>query len=171
MKKQEWDQLQVAFLFAHEQMGINAKSWCNKAKLNYSTARRYIKVRTVKENDRLKVNSNPIIKARKVPKRRGAPFGSQNALKHGGYSKYFYNGWGQVVEAITADDELLLCRSRIHHAISKLLLINQELEKTTSVDITIKLYESFLLTDLAIEKNVSRIEVITRRISAQRFKD
>ena len=169
MNKQEWEKLQVAFLFAHEQTGINAKSWCNEVKLNYSTARRYIKVRRVKESIRLQISTNPIIKARKAPKRRGAPFGSQNALKHGGYSKYFYNDCEQIVEAITAEDELRLCRTRIHHVLSKALLIRQKLEKISSVDIAIKLYDSFLLTDLAIERNVSRIECITRKTSVQRL--
>ena len=163
MARVNWEQVKINFWFEHSQTGISVKGWCEKHQLIYATARRYIKVRTVKESIRIQVESNPMVKARKAPKRRGPPFGSQNAFKHGGYSKYFYNDCGQVVEAITAEDELRLCRTRIHHVLSKALLIRQKLEKIPSVDIAIKLYDSFLLTDLAIERNVSRIESITRQ--------
>jgi hypothetical protein len=87
MTKINWEKLQLKFWFEHSQTGISAKGWCNKYQLNYATARRYIKVRTLKESVTLQVESNPIVKARATPKRRGPPYGSQNAFKHGGYSK------------------------------------------------------------------------------------
>lgn len=169
MNKQEWIKLQVAFLFAHEATGSSVKSWCHKLQLNYSTARRYIKVRSFKKNMRLEQSTLLKSNTRKYSTKRGAPLGSQNALKHGGYSKFFYNDYGQEVEAITEEDELRLCRSRIHHVLTEALLIYDELENKPPVDIAIKLYDSFFLTDLAIERNLSRIEQITRKNSAQRL--
>jgi hypothetical protein len=171
MTKQEWMKLQVAFLFAYEKTGISVKSWCGEVQLNYSTARRHIKVRQFKGSMRLEESTFSKSRARKLSKKRGAPFGSQNALKHGGYSKYFYNCCGQALEAITEEDELLLCRTRIHNVLTKALLIYEELEKRPPVDTAIKLYDSFLLTDLAIERNLSRIEQITRKNSAQRLEN
>jgi hypothetical protein len=53
--------------------------------------------------------------------------------------------------------------------LTEALLIYDELEKQPPVDIAIKLYDSFFLTDLAIERNLSRIEQITRKNSAQRL--
>jgi hypothetical protein len=111
-----------------------------------------------------------VVKARKVSKKNGVPFGSQNALKHGGYSKYFYNDLGVIVEAINAEDELFLCRTRIHHVMCKTLKIRQELEKKPLIGITVKLYDSLFLADLALEKNVATIAFITKKISAQRLK-
>jgi uncharacterized protein YjcR len=171
MNKQEWIKRQVAFLFAHEETGISVKSWCQKLQLNYSTARRYIKVRRFKKYMRLE--QSPLLKsnARGSIKKRGAPLGSQNALKHGGYSKFFYNDYEQEVEAITEEDELRLCRSRIHHALTEALLIYDELEKKHPVDIAIKLYDSFFLADQAIDRNLSRIEQITRKKSKKRLED
>jgi hypothetical protein len=169
MNKQEWMKLQVAFLFAYEKTGISVKIWCGEVQLNYSTARRYIKVRQFKGSMRLEQSTLLKSNTRKYSTKRGAPLGSQNALKHGGYSKFFYNDYGQEVEAITEEDELRLCRSRIHHVLTEALLIYDELEKKPPVDIAIKLYDSFFLTDLAIERNLSRIEQITRKNSAQRL--
>ena len=92
MTKVNWEKLQLKFWFEHSQTGISAKGWCNKYQLKYATARRYVKVRTVKESVILQVESNPIVKARATPKRRG-------------YSKYFYNDFEGMMEAITKDDE------------------------------------------------------------------
>jgi len=169
MNKQEWIKHQVAFLFAHEETGISVKSWCHKLQLNYSTARRYIKVSRFKKNMRFEQSTLLKSNARRCSKKRGAPLGSQNALKHGGYSKFFYNDYGQEVEAITEEDELRLCKSRIHNVLTEALLIYGELEKKHSVDIAIKLYDSFLLADQAIDRNLSRIEQITRKKSAERI--
>ena len=171
MTKVYWEKLQLKFWFEHSQTGISAKGWCNKYQLNYATARRYIKVRTVKESVILQVESNPIVKARTAPKRRGPPYGSQNALKHGGYSKYFYNNFEQRVEAINDEHELLLCRNRIHLVLLNMREIQQELEKKLCIDIIIKLYDSLLRADLAIEKNVARIEAVTKKTSSRRFDD
>jgi hypothetical protein len=170
MSKIDWKKLQLKFWFDHGQTGIDVKGWCKQQQLNYHTARRYIKIGAIKESIKLQIATNPEVKARKVSKKNGAPFGSQNALKHGGYSKYFYNDLGVIVEAINAEDELFLCRTRIHHVMCKTLKIRQELEKKPPIGITVKLYDSLFLADLALEKNVATIAFITKKISAQRLK-
>jgi uncharacterized protein YjcR len=171
MTKVNWEKLQLKFWFEHSQTGISAKGWCNKYQLNYATARRYIKVRTVKESVVLQVESNPMVKARATPKRRGPPYGSQNALKHGGYSKYFYNDLEEIMEAITKDDELLLCRVRIHYVLFYMVQLQQKLEKKPSDEITVNLFKYLFLADLAIDKNMARIEAITKKASSRRLDD
>jgi hypothetical protein len=150
MSKIEWEALQVKFQLARKKTGVSVKRWCEQQKLTYATARRYIKI------------SNPL-------NSRGAPLGSQNAIKHGGYSNCFYNELGQRVEANNAKDELLLCRTRIHVVMSNVVKIQRDIEKNPSIEIMIKLYDSLFLADLAIEKNVARIQSITRRISTRRL--
>ncbi|MBA6336668.1 hypothetical protein H4J57_05570 [Colwellia sp. BRX8-7] len=167
MTKIDWEKLQLKFWFDHNQTGISAKGWCNKYQLNYATARRYIKVRAVKESIISQVESNPIVKTRKAPKRRGPPYGSQNALKHGGYSKYFYNDFEQRMEATSENDRLLLCRTRIHNVIFKIIQIQKHLEKQPSVQITLKLYDALFFADLAIDKNIARIEAVTKKVSSR----
>jgi hypothetical protein len=171
MTKVDWEKLQLKFWFEHSKTGISAKGWCDKYQLNYATARRYIKVRTVKKSVILQVESSPIFKARTTLKRRGPPFGSQNALKHGGYSKYFYNDSEEMMEAITKDDELLLCRVRIHYTLLYMVNLQQKLDKIPSDEMTVNLYNYLFLADLAIDKNMARIEAITKKASSRMFDD
>lgn len=170
MTKVDWEKLKVTFLLEHNQTGISAQDWCNKYQLNYNTARRHIKIRVLKKNIKLQIKSNQTGKSRKIAKRRGPPLGSKNALKHGGYSQCFYDGSGQVAEAISKEDVLILCRTRIHLVISKILLITQKLKNSPPHDMAIKLYDSLFLTNLAIDKNIATIEAITRQISCQKLK-
>jgi len=148
MSKIEWEALQVKFQLARNKTGVSVKRWCEQQKLTYATARRYIKIS-------------------KTLNGRGPPLGSQNAIKHGGYSKCFYNDLGQKVEVNNAKDELLLCRTRIHVVMSNVVKIQHDIEKKPSINIMIKLYDSLFLADLAIEKNVARIQSISRRISTR----
>lgn len=169
MAKVDWAKLQLQFWYDHSQTHVGAKAWCDKHQLNYNTARRYLKVRAVKESIKRQVASNPIVKARKVFKHRGAPFGSQNALKHGGYSKYFYNELGQMVEAINAEDDLLLCRTRIQLVLINVRRIQQALEQKLCIEMVSKLYDDLLRADLAIDKNIARIQAITKKASSRRL--
>lgn len=43
MAKQDWSELQKQFLSDHAISGISPKEWCEDQRLNYATARRYIK--------------------------------------------------------------------------------------------------------------------------------
>jgi hypothetical protein len=171
MTKINWEKLQLKFWFEHSQTGISAKGWCNKYQLNYATARRYIKVRTLKESVTPQVESNPIVKARATPKRRGPPYGSQNAFKHGGYSNLFYKNSGHKIQAITPEDELMLSRVRIHKVMQKVLIIRKALENKPSIETTVKLYDELFLADLAIERNIAKIEFVTRKVSARKIEN
>ena len=114
----------------------------------------------------MQINSGSLTSPRSRPKRRGPPLGAQNAFKHGGYSSCFYNDEGQKIEAITPEGELILARLRIHKVMTSILTISDELKKKPLIEATIKLYGELFLADLAIERNIARIESITRKIPA-----
>nr|WP_049199477.1 hypothetical protein [Proteus mirabilis] len=44
MAKPDWGMLQQQFIAEHAITGISPKEWCELKELNYSTARRYIKI-------------------------------------------------------------------------------------------------------------------------------
>ena len=44
MAKPDWGALQDQFLAEHAKTGISPKEWCEAQGLNYSTAKRYIKI-------------------------------------------------------------------------------------------------------------------------------
>ena len=163
----KWDTLQAEFLLAHAQTGIKAKDWCESHGLNYNSARRYIKPQSAKPEDKAKVLSVPAVKAQDLGKRRGAPFGSHNALKHGGYSKYFKDPQlNELVEATTLDDELALCRSRIHLVIQTIEAIQEQLDRRPNVEVSASLFESLFKAEQALDKNIARVESITKTMSS-----
>ncbi|WP_407330564.1 hypothetical protein [Enterovibrio sp. 27052020O] len=50
MAKQDWKKLQAQFEHDHDKYGTGAKEWCDAKGLNYASARRYIKVRTIAQS-------------------------------------------------------------------------------------------------------------------------
>ncbi|GKP39406.1 TPA: hypothetical protein R0E77_002725 [Klebsiella pneumoniae] len=54
MAKPDWGALQHQFLAEHAKTGISPKDWCAAQGLNYSSAKRYIKVTTYGENSQKK---------------------------------------------------------------------------------------------------------------------
>jgi hypothetical protein len=170
MTKLDWEKLKLIFWHEYHKTGLSAQDWCNQYQLNYNTARRYIKVRGVKQSTKSQFTPKKTGRSRIIPKRRGPPLGSKNALKHGGYSECFYDSSGVITQAISKKDILMLCRNRIHLVIAEILRITYELERTTAIDMIVKLNDSLLLADLAIDRNIATIEFITRQTSSQRLK-
>lgn len=54
MAKPDWGALQHQFLAEHAKTGISPKDWCAAQGLNYSSAKRYIKVTTYGANSQKK---------------------------------------------------------------------------------------------------------------------
>ena len=54
MAKPDWGELQQRFLSEHAKTGISPKEWCEAQGLNYSTAKRYIKIANGSANSQKK---------------------------------------------------------------------------------------------------------------------
>lgn len=164
----KWDALQTQFLIEHKKTGISAKAWCQAQGLNYASARRYIKVSKAAHPLKRKACSTPDVKkALEANKRKRAQIGNQHGLVHGGYSKYFRDHeLGVMIEATTLEDELMLCRSRIHVVIKAMESIQAELNKQPSVEVAASLYESLFKADKALDANIARVESITKTLSS-----
>ncbi|PCP79738.1 hypothetical protein CQA59_26680 [Klebsiella pneumoniae] len=65
MAKPDWGALQHQFLAEHAKTGISPKDWCAAQGLNYSSAKRYIKVTTYGANSQKKVRKNLRIRRRR----------------------------------------------------------------------------------------------------------
>lgn len=59
MAKPDWGALQHQFLAEHAKTGISPKDWCAAQGLNYSSAKRYIKVTTYGANSQKKTANKP----------------------------------------------------------------------------------------------------------------
>ncbi|MDN0096608.1 hypothetical protein [Yersinia rohdei] len=117
MARPDWGAIQQQFLADHAKSNISPKDWCEAQGLNYSTAKRYIKIanansksangnansqkgkvaksRRAKESSRNRESgkssnspdAKPIRGARCSPPTNPFPSGNQHALKHGGYGR------------------------------------------------------------------------------------
>ncbi|WCF42123.1 hypothetical protein [Enterobacter roggenkampii] len=73
MAKPDWGALQHQFLAEHAKTGISPKDWCAAQGLNYSSAKRYIKVTTYGANSQKKsANKTANSQAKKGDKARGS---------------------------------------------------------------------------------------------------
>ena len=96
----KWGDLNELFQKEHSETKISLRDFCDNNKLNYSTARKHIRTSRAAP--------------RKVVKDEGQKLTRAPNFRHGGYSKYFKGDVNELVEATTLDDELDLCRARIH---------------------------------------------------------
>ncbi len=167
MAKQDWSKLQAEFLIAHEKTNVSVKDWCEAQGLKYTSARRYIKsTRTkakIKQQNKVKTEvktkAKPVIPA---PKTIGN-------LKHGGYSKYFNRDITELVRGTDLTDELELCRSRIHLVVCTIEEIQRRLEQKeprVEPEVAASLYESLFKADTALDRNIARVESITKTLSS-----
>lgn len=73
MAKPDWGALQDQFLAEHAKTGISPKDWCQAQGLNYSTAKRYIKIANGSANSQKKIaNKTAHSQAKKGDKARGS---------------------------------------------------------------------------------------------------
>ena len=163
MIKHDWIKIQAEFLAAYKKTGINVKEWCEKRGLKYSTARRHLRITKVRDKARANTKVKSSVMA--VNKHAGA-------LRHGGYSKYFTNSIGELVDGTHLPDELTLCRSRIHLVVCTIEEIQRRLadpDNKPSTEAAASYFESLLKADFALDKNIARVESITKTLSSIRI--
>jgi len=166
MAKHDWIKLQAEFLTAHEKTGVKVQQWCEDNGLNYASARRHIKTSKAKATVKIKAKAKA-----KTPVKVPAPK-SVGAFKHGGYSHYFNSDITQLVSGTDLTDELELCRSRIHLVVCTIEEIQRRLSNTIdkpSTEVAASLFESLFKADLALDKNIARVESITKTLSSIRL--
>ena len=149
----KWSDLNELFQKEHSETKISLRDFCDNNKLNYSTARKHI--RTSRAAPR-KIVSDEGQKLTRAPN-----------FRHGGYSKYFNDGVNGLVEATTLDDELDLCRARIHMVMDAIEGIQKLLDDPeTDSDAKTRLYESLFKAEMSLDRNVCRAESITKTLSS-----
>lgn len=161
----KWDDLKTLFLKEHEESGIGPRDFCESHGLNYATARRYIKLPQTNLKKQPKARERKTKEGKQKP---GVKPGTRNRhlVTHGGYTKYFENEVNQLVEATTLEDELSLCRARIHMVMKAMEGINKKLEDPdTDVDTAARFYESLFKAESALDRNITRVESIIKTLS------
>lgn len=168
MAKHDWEQLQQEFLDDHEKTNVGVKGWCESKGLTYSSARRYIKAG--KSKAKVKI-SNKVRQSKPKLSKEISTRTNAGTIKHGGYSKYFARNITDLVEGTELRDELELCRSRIHLVVCTIEEIQRRLEENQKAEVAASLYDSLFKADTALDRNIARVESITKTLSSIRIDD
>jgi hypothetical protein len=185
MAKPDWGELQQRFLSEHAKTGISPKEWCEAQGLNYSTAKRYIKIANGSANSQKKsanktansqkekvakskppaglVDNCEVAKPSNSPETKRAHYnsrpGNQNALKHGGYGRRMLlsDAITEDAQALTLDDELFWLRAANLTAAENIGRWQTELEIADG-DTANNLHELISSAQKAMHRNTQRIE-------------
>lgn len=185
MAKPDWGELQQRFLSEHAKTGISPKEWCEAQGLNYSTAKRYIKIANGSANSQKKsanktansqkekvakskppaglVDNCEVAKPSNSPETKRAHYnsrpGNQNALKHGGYGRRMLlsDAITEDAQALTLDDELFWLRAANLTAAENIGRWQTVLEIADG-DTANNLHELISSAQKAMHRNTARIE-------------
>lgn len=185
MAKPDWGELQQRFLSEHAKTGISPKEWCEAQGLNYSTAKRYIKIANGSANSQKKsanktansqkekvakskppaglVDNCEVAKPSNSPETKRAHYnsrpGNQNALKHGGYGRRMLlsDAITEDAQALTLDDELFWLRAASLIAAENIGRWQTELETADSEQAK-DLHDLISQAQKAMHRNTARIE-------------
>ena len=185
MAKPDWGELQQRFLSEHAKTGISPKEWCEAQGLNYSTAKRYIKIANGSANSQKKsanktansqkekvakskppaglVDNCEVAKPSNSPETKRAHYnsrpGNQNALKHGGYGRRMLlsDAITEDAQALTLDDELFWLRAANLTAAENIGRWQAELELADD-DKAKELHSLISSAEKAMHRNTQRIE-------------
>lgn len=91
---------------------------------------------------------------------------NQTATKHGGYAKYFDEPevFAEVDE-LSIIDEIRFVRARIIVCTKSLNKIQQDLAVVETLSERVSLYESYVRAEQALDRNIARVESLTRTLS------
>ena len=94
------------------------------------------------------------------------PEGHQINRTHGGYAKYFdepevFN----EVDELSIIDEIRFVRARIIVCTKSLNEIRRDLERVETLSERVSLYESLVRAEQALDRNIARVESLTRTLS------
>ncbi|EFJ1904048.1 hypothetical protein ABR187_000571 [Escherichia coli] len=193
MAKPDWGELQQRFLSEHAKTGISPKEWCEAQGLNYSTAKRYIKIANGSANSQKKsanktansqkekvakskppaglVDNCEVAKPSNSPETKRAHYnsrpGNQNALKHGGYGRRMLlsDAITEDAQMLTLDDELFWLRAASLTAAENIGRWQTELETADSEQAK-DLHDLISQAQKAMHRNTARIESLEYTKSA-----
>ncbi len=94
------------------------------------------------------------------------------AVKHGGYAKYFQQiEYFDDAELMSLHDELTFTRARVISVTKNLQKMHEDLSNATEIPDRIALYGKITAAEQALDRNVARVESLTRTLSAIRIDD
>ncbi len=100
------------------------------------------------------------------------PMGHKYTTKHSGYAKYFpQTEYFDDAELMSLHDELTFTRARVISVTKNLQKMHEDLSNATEIPDRIALYGKITAAEQALDRNVARVESLTRTLSAIRIDD
>jgi hypothetical protein len=100
------------------------------------------------------------------------PPGIQLTKTHGGYAKFLdADDLFEAAEDLRLRDELIFTRARVISVTKTLKALQQDLVNATEIPDKIALYDKILKAEQALDKNISRVESLTKTLSSLRIDD
>lgn len=187
MARRDWVKEQARFLAAHAETGIGPEEWCNREGINFSSAKRHIKIAGRKTANSQKKTANQTAGSQKQRKKKAsadalsrencestvfanspdakrAPYnarpGNQNALKHGGYGRRLLLSDAIIedVPALTLDDELFWLRAANLTAAENIGRWRVQQEDMETPEAKKALQDNIAAAEKAMHRNTARIE-------------
>ncbi len=100
------------------------------------------------------------------------PMGHKYTTKHSGYAKYFpQTEYFDDAELMSLHDELTFTRARVISVTKNLQKMHEDLSNATEIPDRIALYGKITAAEQALDRNIARVESLTRTLSAIRIDD
>ena len=100
------------------------------------------------------------------------PMGHKYTTKHSGYAKYFpQTEYFDDAELMSLHDELTFTRARVISVTKSLQKMHEDLSNATEIPDRIALYGKITAAEQALDRNIARVESLTRTLSAIRIDD
>ena len=98
--------------------------------------------------------------------------GHKLSTKHSGYAKYFkQDEYFNDAEVMSLHDELTFTRARVISVTKNLQKMHEDLSNATEIPDRIALYGKITAAEQALDRNIARVESLTRSLSALRIDD
>lgn len=98
--------------------------------------------------------------------------GHKLSTKHSGYAKYFpQTEYFDDAELMSLHDELTFTRARVISVTKNLQKMHEDLSSATEIPDRIALYGKITAAEQALDRNVARVESLTKTISSIRIDD
>jgi len=165
----DWSELRERFKYDYQASGVSLKQWCNENGVDYTSARKQIRVREIKaamKCDHKTKRQNVTMSQPNKLNHTSFTKGNQLARTHGGYASLLNYEDVELASKIQGlEDELLASRSRVISIIKSRAEIERQWKRSDNQEERAQLAEIMIRLVDAEDRAVARVESLTATVS------
>ncbi len=152
----DWKSLEKRYIGDFQKTNTSLRDWCHANNLKYNTARRHIKIQTIKQFHSRSSNSTKC----------ASDTFSAVRTKHNGYSKYIAPQYADAANQVSSlEDELAYTRALLAHQADRLKWFNEQESSLEGFDGKLQLVKSMLPLYELIDRTTARIASLEMSIA------